>query len=127
MTSSPLSQREILERGSARLSELASDPDAQARLLVVFAQTWLDLGDQRHALPLANRAVVLGYTFDPGGLELAKALEVRGNIEYDMLDLVRARYDFADALQIAIDVEGGAGLTRRDAARDRADVSAQGR
>ncbi|HET9990829.1 MAG TPA: serine/threonine-protein kinase, partial [Kofleriaceae bacterium] len=111
VTSSPLSQREILERGSARLSELASDPDAQARLLGVFAQTWLDLGDQRRALPLANRAVVLGYTFDPGGLGLAKALEVRGSIEYDMLDLVRARYDFADALQIATDVEGGAGLS----------------
>jgi hypothetical protein len=122
VTSSPLSQPEILERGAARLSELASDPDAQARLLVVFAQTWLDLGDQRHALPLANRAVVLGYTFDPGGLGLAKALEVRGNVEYDMLDLVRARYDFADALQIAIDVEGGAGLSVVMLLSDRSDV-----
>ncbi len=122
VTSSPWSQREILERSGARLSELASDPDAQARLLVVFAQTWLDLGDQRRALPLANRAVVLGYTFDPGGLGLAKALEVRGNIEYDMLELVRARYDFADALQIAMDVEGSAGLTVATLLSDRADV-----
>ena len=122
MTSRPLSQPEILERSGERLSELASDPDAQARFLVVYAQTWLDLGDQRRALPLANRAVVLGYTFDPGGLGLAKALEVRGSIEYDMLDLVRARYDFADALQIAIDVEGGAGLTVAMLFSDRADV-----
>jgi tetratricopeptide (TPR) repeat protein len=122
VTSNPLSQPEILERGGARLAELASDPDAQARLLVVFAQTWLDLGDVRHALPLANRAVLLGYTFDPGGIGLAKALEVRGNIEYDMLDLVRARYDFADALQIAIDVEGGAGLTVATLLSDRAGV-----
>ncbi|MEO6777812.1 MAG: serine/threonine-protein kinase [Kofleriaceae bacterium] len=122
VTSRPLSQPEILERGSARLSELASDPDAQARLLVVFAQTWLDLSDHRHALPLANRAVMLGYAFDPDGLGLAQALEVRGHIEYDMLDLVRARYDFADALQIATDVEGGAGLTVATLLSDRADV-----
>ena len=122
VTSSPLSQREILERGGARLSELAGDPDAQARLLVVFAQTWLDLGDQRRALPLANRAVALGYAFEPDGLGLAKALEVRGNIETDMLDLVRARYDFADALQIAIAQEGGAGLTVAALLGDRAGV-----
>ncbi|MEO8551408.1 MAG: serine/threonine-protein kinase, partial [Kofleriaceae bacterium] len=122
LTSGPLSQPEFLERGGARLSELAGDPDAQARLLVVLAQTWFDLGDQRRALPLANRAVVLGYTFDPRGIGLAKALEIRGNIEYDRLDLVRARYDFADALQIAIDVEGGAGLTVAILLADRASV-----
>lgn len=107
----PLSQREILERNSARLSELAGDPTAQARLLVVFAQTWLDLRDPHRALPLAERAVQLAHVFEPHGITLAKALDVRGNIEYDMQELDRATRDFSEALEVAREVEGNAGLT----------------
>jgi eukaryotic-like serine/threonine-protein kinase len=106
----PVTQREILVRGEARLSELDDDPDDQARLLAVFASLWMTLRDYKHALVVERRAVTLERELDAHSARLGSALEDEGSIEFELADYPAAQRDFEEALAIASAREGDAGL-----------------
>ncbi len=119
----PLTQREILERGEARLGDLDDDPEDQARLLEAFAEIWYRLGEERHGLPVAARAVALERGIDPRGLRLAKVLDLEGNLEFNLTDYAASKHHFEETLALATDLEGDDGLTVALALDDLAGVS----
>jgi eukaryotic-like serine/threonine-protein kinase len=86
-------EREILERGEERMTrELADRPDVQAKLLRVFAHTWLKLGVYERARPAAERALLLERaTFGPRSDEEAQTLVTLAEI----LGVQRTHFDEA--------------------------------
>jgi eukaryotic-like serine/threonine-protein kinase len=110
----PLTQRDILERGEARLGEaLADQPLEQARLLRVFAETWMDLGDANdRALACAERALALQRSvLGPRDGEVAKTLAVLGDVYERRSELPQAERANTEALSIALGAEGPLGPT----------------
>ncbi|MEO7110872.1 MAG: serine/threonine-protein kinase [Polyangiaceae bacterium] len=104
----PLTSRDILERGEARAqTELADQPEVQARLLRTFAQTWFDLGDYERAIPPAEQALatqrrVLGSS----NIEVARSLILLGDISYDGSHYDDAMAKYTEALGIAEHAQG---------------------
>ena len=105
----PVSQRDILVRGEAHIDELDDQPEEQARLLRVFAQTWLNLGDRVRAREAAERALALERkALGPRSLEEATTLMVLGGA---LDDFDGAEQAHAEALSIARERERPDGLT----------------
>ena len=110
---SPLTQRDILDRGEARVTQaLGGQPVEQARLLRVFAETWLDLDDPARALGPAERALALQRgSLGPRDVEVAKTLVVLGTIYARSENFPKSERAHADALSIAREAEGRSGPT----------------
>ena len=99
----PVTQSEILERGEARVTQdLADQPEAQARLLAVFAETWFNIGDVARARPPAERAASLQRaTLGARSLELARTLVLLGRIDSFRGELPASERELEEALAIA--------------------------
>jgi tetratricopeptide (TPR) repeat protein len=107
----PVTQRDLLSRGESRLRELDGQPDVQARLLRVFAQTWMNIGDIGRAKEAAVQALAMERALGPGRLEVAKALVILakcGDIENDLAATER---NYTEALSVAKSSEGPEGAT----------------
>jgi serine/threonine-protein kinase len=119
-----VTQSDILARGEARVSkELGDQPEVQARLLRVFAETWLNLGEYAHARAAAERALALQRrTLGSRSIEVAKTLRVLGTIEFDEAKLFEAGRDYDEGLSIAREKEGSSGLTVAGLLNDQAGV-----
>jgi serine/threonine protein kinase len=108
----PITQRDILARGEKRISELDDQPDVQARLLEVFAETWYAIEAYDEAKVAAERALALERrTSGPRSIEVAKTLDLLGNVEFEKSSFGAAESRLDDALAIARGVEGPNGLT----------------
>ncbi len=107
----PLSQREILARGEERVGqELGDQPEAEAQLRLVFAETWLGLANYDRALAQANQALDLDRkVLGPRSEEVAQTLLVLSAIDSAMERLPEAERAAAEALSIAREVEGQEG------------------
>lgn len=106
-------QADILERGEARLGEsLADQPLEQARLLRVFAETWLDLERSDRALASALRALEIERSMlGPRDIEIAKTLVVLGDVQARRGDRSAAADAEQQAMDIATEAEGPNGPT----------------
>jgi serine/threonine-protein kinase len=107
----PITQREILERGEARLEELRDQPEVQARLLETFAEIWFDLEDYDHAEPTAERALAIDRRIAPHSIGVAKMLVLLGQVAFERGQYPEAIAKLEEALRIAQGIEGARGLT----------------
>ncbi len=112
----PLSQREILAGGEERVGqELGDQPEEEARLRLVFAETWLGLCNYDRALTQAQRALELERrVLGPRSDEVASTLLVMSAIYEGMDRGADAERADTEALSIAREVEGpdGANVAR---------------
>jgi eukaryotic-like serine/threonine-protein kinase len=119
----PVTQRDILLRGEARVSELGNQPEVQAQLLRVFAQTWTNMGELERARPTAERALAVERSLAPRSLEVAKTLLLLGDITAVTGTWEDTGRDYAEALSIAREAEGPEGSTTAEAVGDLAYVA----
>ena len=102
----PITQRDILERGEARVSELSAQPEVQARLLQVFAETWYGMGEYDRAKIPGERALEIERRKlgSRSSIEVASTLIVLGDIDFEKGDFVASARKFEEALSIAREV-----------------------
>src|SRR5262249_50034541 len=95
----PVTQGEILPRREARVpKELGDQPEVQARLLRVFAETWLNLGEHDRARAAAEKAAGLQReALGPRSVEVAKTLSVLGDVHFDQARLADADRVYTEA------------------------------
>ena len=103
----PVTQSEILARGEARVTrELGDQPEVQARLLRVFAETWRNLGELDRAAGAAEKAVALQRTaLGPRSAEVAKTLSVLAEVYFDQTRFDDAERAYSEALSITRETE----------------------
>ncbi len=118
----PVTQREILERGEKRLDELDDQPEEQARLLQVFAETWYNLEDYDHAQPAAERALAIERRHGPRSIAVAKTLIVLGDVHFERSEYAESERLLDEALDIAREAEGPRGITVAHALNELAGV-----
>ncbi|HEY8073247.1 MAG TPA: serine/threonine-protein kinase, partial [Labilithrix sp.] len=119
----PITQRDILERGEARLGELDTQPDVQALLLHTFAETWYGIEEFVHAEKTAERALDLERrTRGPRSLEAGRSLVLIGDSWFELGDYPRAASSLEEGLAILRAIEGPKGLTVASALNDLAGV-----
>ena len=120
----PVTQSEILARGEARVTEeLGDQPEVQARLLRVFAETWLNLGEHDRALAAAEKALALQRAaLGPRNAEIAKTLKILGDVHFDQARLDDAERAYTEALSITRDDESPDGPTAAKLLNDLAGV-----
>jgi eukaryotic-like serine/threonine-protein kinase len=119
----PITQRDILGRGEARVDELESQPEVQARLLQVFAETWYGLEEYERARLPAERALAIERRrLGPRSLEVAKTLDLLGSIDFDQGHIPEAARLYTEALDIAREAEGKDGVTVASCLNDLAGV-----
>jgi serine/threonine protein kinase len=106
-----ITQREILERGEARVAELGDEPDVQARLLVVFAETWYGMAEYERARGPAKRALAIQERiFGKESLEYAKTRLILGEIDYEEGDYVAAQTTYESLVPVFTKLEGDDGI-----------------
>ena len=106
-----LTQRDILERGEARVAELDDQPEVQARLLQTFAETWYDLDDNVRARASAEHALALERRVSgPRSAPVANTMDLLGSIAFEDQEFAQAAALFEDALPIALENEGPDGV-----------------
>jgi tetratricopeptide (TPR) repeat protein len=106
-----ITQRDILERGEARVAELGDEPEVQARLLEVFAETWYGMDEFEHARKPATRALEIEErVFGKGSLEAAKTTLFLGEIDYEEGDYPRAQKTYASLVPVFTKLEGDEGI-----------------
>jgi non-specific serine/threonine protein kinase/serine/threonine-protein kinase len=100
--------REILDRGVVRIrSELASQPQVQARLMNTMGNVYLQLGLYPESTELLNEAVALRRTaLGSDDAELATTLLALGKVERRQMHLDEARASFEEAMHIRERVHG---------------------
>ncbi len=118
----PMTQREILARGEDRLDELKGEPEIQARLLQVFAETWYDLGDYQRGKASAERALELQRAVAPRSADVARTLLLLGNLHFELGEYLEAARLIDQALPIARAAEGARGALVARALNDLAGV-----
>ncbi len=106
-----ITERDILERGEARVAELRDEPEVQARLLRAFGETWYGLAEMKRAREPAERALALERATPGRRIDLADTLILVGDIDFEEGDLQSSVRRFEEALSIARQVEGPGGLT----------------
>ncbi len=106
-----LTQRDILERGEARVAELDDQPEVQARLLETFAETWYDFDDYVRAKASAERALAIERRVSgPRSHPVAITLALLGRTALEDQEFAQAAARFEDALPLALENEGPDGL-----------------
>jgi serine/threonine protein kinase len=119
----PITQRDILGRGEARVDELDSQPEVQARLLQVFAETWYGLEEYERARLPAERALAIERRrLGPRSLEVAKTLDLLGSVDFDQGQIPEAARTYTEALAIAREAEGKDGVTVASCLNDLAGI-----
>jgi eukaryotic-like serine/threonine-protein kinase len=119
----PITQRDILEGGEARLDELADQPEVQARLLQVFAETWYGLEEYARARRPAERALAIERrTAGPRSVEVGKTLELLGSIDFDHGRIAESEGEYDEARAVALEAEGPSGVLYAQVLNDLAGV-----
>ena len=103
-----LTARELLRRGEQRIeTELAGEPETQARLWSEIAAVHLQLGEPRSALPLARRAVdALILRLGPTSTEVTRARYLLGNAYLESGRVEEAEAEYRAALAVEMGVRG---------------------
>ena len=108
-----LTARELLRRGEQRIeTELAGEPETQARLWSEIAAVHLQLGEPRSALPLARRAVdalISGSARPRRRCTRARYLLGNALLESGRIEEAEAEYRAA----LAVEAAAGARARRR--------------
>lgn len=79
-----LTARDLLERGTIRVTQLDDRPEVQARLLQAMARAWLGLGDYDRADSIAQQALAAERTMHGvRHADIASALNVLGHVRYE--------------------------------------------
>ena len=106
-----ITQRDILERGEARVSELGDEPEVQARLLQVFAETWYGMDEFERARGPAKRALAIEErVFGKDSVDAAKTTLLLGEIDYEEGDYAKAQTTYAALVPVFTKLEGDDGL-----------------
>ena len=106
-----ITQRDILERGEARVAELGDEPEVQARLLRVFAETWYGMDEFERARVPAKRALEIEErVYGKDSLEAAKTALLLGEIDYEEGHYVEARATYERLAAVFTKLEGDDGI-----------------
>ncbi len=106
-----ITQRDILERGEARVAELGDQPEVQALILEVFAETSSRIDEFERARGPATRALAIEErVFGKGSLEAAKTTLLLGEIDYEAGDYLRAQTTYENLIVAFTKLEGDDGL-----------------
>jgi len=106
-----ITQRDILERGEARVAELGDEPEVQARLLDVFAETWYGMDEFERARKPATRALeIQERVFGKGSLEAAKTTLLLGEIDYEEGDYLGAQTIYERLVPVFEKLESESGI-----------------
>jgi len=94
--------RDVLDRGAQEVGEqLKDDPVVQARLLILIADAYRQLGEFRQGIAAAERAVELRRARSPGdAAELAESLDSLGELRRDNGDYGPAERLHREALSL---------------------------
>ncbi len=105
-----ITQRDILERGEGGVAELGDQPEVQALILEVFAETWYGMDEFERARGPATRALAIEErVFGKGSLEAAKTT-LLGEIHYEAGDYLRAQTTYENLIVAFTKLEGDDGL-----------------
>jgi len=125
-----LTARDVLARGEKKVSsELAGEPEVQARLLAVIGQVHYAMGDLPRARAFLERALSLQRPLrrEPGA-EVAETLDLLGALLHDQGELAEAERIAREVLEIRRRVFGERSSEAAQALNGLAiDVGAQGR
>lgn len=96
------SLRDVLDRGAQDVGEqLRDDPPVQARLLVLMANAYRQLGEYRKGIALAERAVALRRAQNPQEpAELAESIDALGELRRTNADYAQAEQLHREALSL---------------------------
>ena len=108
-----LTARALLRRGEERIeTELAGEPETQARLWSEIAAVHLQLGEPRSALPLARRAVdALVLRLGPASTEVTRARYLLGNALLESGRVEEAEAEYRAALAVETEARGAGTAT----------------
>ena len=102
-----LTARDLLERGSSRVTQLDERPEVQARLLQAMARAWLGLGDYDRADSIARQALDAERAMHGvRHADIASALNVLGHVRYEQGRQDDAARLMREALAMQRDVHG---------------------
>lgn len=98
---SQVSARDLLERGSGRIDELAAQPEVQARLMDAMGRAYTNLGEYKVAMELATKALAIRQELlGPEHLETARSRHLMGRLQCFLQQTESGVTEMAASLQV---------------------------